>query len=101
MSIGDFSSLVQTLVIVATLIFTICATKQNLKKADAAEERAAKNIDILATGLETISNSLKAQSFQELGVRWILTSESGGTYRLENVGDSLARRVEIFTHETL
>lgn len=101
MSINDFSTLVQTIVIAATLIFTIFATRLNVKWADSAEKRAAKNIDILANGLESISRSLKESSSQAFGVRWQLTRDGKNSFRLENVGDSIARRVEIITHETL
>ncbi len=108
MTFDQTLTLVQTIAVVVSLAFTFVFSVQNLRKADAAEQRTEKDTKILATQLEEIALALQKQgeatlglANQRVGVRWSLEWVGGDRYSLVNVGDEVASGVSIVTHETL
>lgn len=101
MSVGEISAVVQTFFLIATFVITIQQSRQNLKKADAAEARSVKNVDIIAAALDNIAFKLEGQKQTSVGVRWALSWNGKDTYLLENVGDEIAQEVIIHSDETM
>ena len=101
LSASEFLALIQTLLLLATFVVSIIESRQNLKKADAAESRSAKNVNIIASSLENIALKLESQKQNSVGVRWVLSWQGKDSYLLENVGDEIAKEVVIHTDSTM
>ena len=102
---SDYSSWVQTGLLLLSLIATVWISSTNLRKADAAERRAQADSEVFADALEGISQSIKGIALASVappaGVRWALTWEARSVYRIENIGDESAYNVRVVAHETL
>jgi hypothetical protein len=97
MTAGEITSLIQTIVLIFTLIATTVISIINLKKADSAEKRIKAIGDSFAESLELIAKALG----KKIGVRWTVTWVKGDSYELENTGDEDAVDVVMRSDKTL
>ncbi|MEV6963641.1 hypothetical protein AB0M47_00900 [Hamadaea sp. NPDC051192] len=118
-SVGAIATAVGVLValagVVVTLIFTIRSeklTRAGQKTAQEQAEAAAQRSEAaarlteeytrrLVDAVETMAKNGGLGTAASPGVRWSLRFHQGDSYLLENVGDRIAHKVQVESHESL
>lgn len=90
--------------VVLSLILTVRADRSAASRSEAAASHSQDNSESVVAALQEIASAARAgagPSPPRPKVRWSLRWESGDRYILVNIGDALARDVEISAHESL
>lgn len=98
------ANLVTSVGVIVTLILTIRADTSAALRSEAAARLSQDNAENIVLALAKIAAAAKAPSAAELPrqmVRWSLKWDTGDRYILVNIGDAVAKDVQVSSHESL